>query len=153
MPPFRRVEAARAGPLALGILVPPGPRTQVILRPRALEWDLLPSADENGAFAHFAREEAAAVARRVFQALEQAAIEGMDRLQTLPNSKGGFHVATAAGGFFWLVCLRLPGKPYQPQVFATAAEAQQAVNQLRPYVCPAADATQEYYFNTQNFSR
>src|SRR5205807_2178264 len=31
VPPFRRVESRQAGPTALGILVPPGPRTPVIL--------------------------------------------------------------------------------------------------------------------------
>ena len=41
MCPLRRVEDHRAGPSALGILVPPGRRTFLILRPRALSWDLL----------------------------------------------------------------------------------------------------------------
>ena len=44
MPAFRRVEPHQAGARALGILVPPGPKTVVILRPRGLDWDLLPRA-------------------------------------------------------------------------------------------------------------
>jgi hypothetical protein len=43
MPAFCRVDAQRAGPAALGILVPPGDKTLVVLRPRGLEWDLLPA--------------------------------------------------------------------------------------------------------------
>ena len=38
---FRRVDDDRAGPAAMGILVPPGRRTFLILRPRALAWDLI----------------------------------------------------------------------------------------------------------------
>src|SRR5713101_6464754 len=40
--PFRQVEASGAGPEALGLLLPPGRRTLVLLRPRSLDWDLVP---------------------------------------------------------------------------------------------------------------
>src|SRR5207302_3778230 len=47
MCPLRRVEDAHAGPHAVGILVPPGRRTVVIVRPRALIWDLLLTGERN----------------------------------------------------------------------------------------------------------
>ena len=63
MSAFRRVEAQHAGGNALGILVPPGARTVVILRARSLGWDLLPAAwNGNPAsapvFSVFGRDEA-----------------------------------------------------------------------------------------------
>ena len=61
---LRRVEGDRAGPDALGILVPPARRTFVILRPRALPWDLLLLRDpEAEAFRELGRDEAHAAAR------------------------------------------------------------------------------------------
>ena len=39
---FQRVNPSQAGPAALGILLPPGRRTLVLLRPRSLDWDLVP---------------------------------------------------------------------------------------------------------------
>ena len=42
MAPFRHVEGNQAGPNALGILLPPGRRTLVVVRPRSLAWDLIP---------------------------------------------------------------------------------------------------------------
>ncbi|MGH9676480.1 MAG: hypothetical protein ACRD36_05205, partial [Candidatus Acidiferrum sp.] len=38
---FQRVDAGEAGPSALGILIPPGRRTILIVRPRHLEFDLV----------------------------------------------------------------------------------------------------------------
>ena len=73
MSPLRRVEAGRAGPGALGILVPPGRPTVLILRPRALPWDLLlVRAGEGGEagtpFLHLERQEAEAAAEGLIQA-------------------------------------------------------------------------------------
>ena len=69
---LRRVTDRRAGPAALGILVPPGRRTLVILRLRALAWDLLPiRLHEQAVFCEFGRDEAALLARHVHAALEQ----------------------------------------------------------------------------------
>jgi hypothetical protein len=157
MPPFRRVEDCRASPSALGILVPPGHRTVVVLRPRAMSWDLLalrPGDGPNPAFCDFGRDEAAGVARRVQQALAQAACDGANPVETLAGpAHGGYRVCARAGGFTWLACLRLPGQPYQPVDFTTADEAHAAAARLARFLCPAADADQEYYFNTQNFSR
>src|SRR5262245_2529304 len=117
MPPFRRVEDRQAGPTALGFLVPPGPRTFVILRPRALEWDLLPlrpGGGEGAGFCEFGRDEAAGVARRVQRALEEAAGAGGSPVQAVARPDGeGYLVVARAGEFLWVVCRRAPGQPYQ----------------------------------------
>jgi hypothetical protein len=156
MPPFRRVEDRRAGPTALGILVPPGLRTFVILRPRALEWDLLalrPAEGEAAAdFCEFGRDEAAGVARRVQRALEQAAqgAAGPVLAATLPAGDG-YRVVVRAGEWSWAACRRVPGQPYRVTVFASQESASEAAARLHRFLCPAAEAAQEYYFNTQHF--
>ena len=157
MPPFRRVEDRRAGPTALGILVPPGLRTFVILRPRALEWDLLPLRPNDGGgaaagFCEFGRDEAAGVARRVQCALEQAANAGPNPVQAVarPDS-AGYWVVARAGEFCWVACRRVPGQPYRASLFATLEGARDAAARLALVLCPEADASQEYYFNTQHF--
>jgi hypothetical protein len=152
MPAFRRVEGTHAGPQALGILVPPGPRTFVILRPRAVEWDLLPVSPEGGArFREFGRDEAVDLARRVHTALCDDAAAGYSRLEPLAQP-AGYHLGGVLAGFLWLVCRRLPRQAYRPVVFATLSEALHTAHQLDAFLCPAADADQEYYFNTQNFT-
>lgn len=161
MPAFRRVESTHAGPRALGILVPPGQRTFVILRPRAVEWDLLPvpagvafGSPLNARalrFCDLGRDEAAGLARRVQSALAENAADGGTSLTPLAQA-GGYLVGSVLAGFLWIVCRRSPGQPYRPFSFATREEAQRAADELSPFLCPAADANQEYYFNTQYFS-
>jgi hypothetical protein len=156
MPPFRRVEDRRAGPTALGILVPPGLRTLVILRPRALEWDLLPLRPGEGEaaadFCAFGRDEAAGVARRVQRALEQAAQGAADPVLAAARASGdGYWVVVRAGEWSWAACRRLPGQPYRVNVFASLECAREAAGRLARFLCPQADAAQEYYFNTQHF--
>ena len=159
MPAFRRVDAQHAGPKALGILVPPGVNTLVILRPRGLEWDLLPArwAGEPSippVFCQFGREEAALVARRFQQALEQAVLAGKSPVETFGNPLSQhFQVWVHTSEYVWVLCRRLPGQPYEPVVFAGRDEAESAGRRIAPFFSPAPDANQEYYFNTQNFSR
>src|SRR6266542_7121977 len=113
MPPFRRVEDRRASATALGILVPPGGRSLVILRPRALEWDLLPLRPDGAAFCEFGRDEAAGIARRVQRALEQGVGSDVSPVRTVARPSGdGYHVAVWAGELDWVVCRRVPGQPY-----------------------------------------
>ncbi len=157
MAAFRRVTDRLAGPRALGILVPPGLRTSVILRPRALDWDLLPfeTGDRSGfkpGWTQLGREEAARLARRLQLALEETAASN-DSSATLLVVPDGFLVCLKALDLRWVVCPRVSGKPYQPLVFPSREEALRALQRLLSFVCPAADADQEYYFNTQNFSR
>src|SRR5262245_14490160 len=72
---FRRVEDAQAGPRAVGILVPPGNRTVVIIRPRSLSWDLLLLHGQDAGkhptpFEELDQADAARMARDLFQALK-----------------------------------------------------------------------------------
>jgi hypothetical protein len=158
VPAFRRVDCAQAGADALGILVPPGPRTLVILRPRGLPWDLLPArwigrADTPPSFCTFTRDEAAGVARRLQKAMEEAALAGTDPMQLVGDARGESHqIWMRTEELVWIVCHRTPGRAYQPAVFAVADEARRHAEQLTPILWPAADAEQEYYFNTQHFS-
>jgi len=158
MPAFRRVEPQHAGPNTFGILVPPGARTVVILRARPLAWDLL-AATWNGdpaappAFCAFGRDEAAHVARRLQQALEDAVARGVNPVETLGDAQGkSFQVWVRAADLFWIPCRKTATQNYEPLLFANRDEARQAGEALARIVWPAADAGQEYYFNTQQFA-
>jgi hypothetical protein len=130
----------------------------VILRPRGLTWDLLParwngSADTAPVFCTFGRDEAAGVARRLQRALERAVALGVNPLQTVGDAQGTSHqVWMRADDLVWILCHRMPGQAYQPVVFAAREEALRHAEQLTPIFWPAADAEQEYYFNTQHFA-
>jgi hypothetical protein len=151
MPAFRRVTDRQAGPAALGILVPPGRRTLVILRPRALSWDLLPiRLHERADFCEFGRDEAALLARQVHAALEQA--QGDQQIQA-QAAADGYRVCAPVGGHLWIVCGRAPGQAYRPALFATLDEAEAAARRVAAVLWPGPDAQQEVYFNTQNFTR
>src|SRR4051794_18354997 len=112
MAPFRRVEGNHAGANALGILLPPGGRTLVIVRPRALEWDLLPlNPNENGGprFWETARIEAQDLAQRIYRALEESSSDGSVRVDALMSADGpGYEVRAGLGSFVLVVCARLP---------------------------------------------
>jgi hypothetical protein len=124
-----------------------------------MSWDLLalkPGAapELQAVFCDFERDEAAAVARQVQQALARAACEGVNPVETVAGPmQQGYRLCLRAGGLTWLACPRLPGQPYRPASFATLEEARDAALRLARFVCPNADADQEFYFNTQNFSR
>jgi hypothetical protein len=156
MAPFRQVEGNQAGPNALGILLPPGRRTLVVVRPRSLEWDLIPlNPNENGGprFWEVARIEAPDLAQRLYRALEQAAAAGDARVDPLPALDGrGYEVRVSLGTFVLVVCTRCPGEPYRPHLFATVSEALAAAERIAPLLCPDADAEQPVYFNTRNFA-
>jgi hypothetical protein len=158
MSPFRRVSDERAGAAALGILVPPARRTVVILRPRALAWDLLLLCRNGGAdgatvaIHELGRDEAAAAARRLFHALEAWSAAGRGRMKVVPSPDGaGYWVQAEAGEFALIACPRLPGQPYRPTVFVDLDEAKRAALSIGAVLCPEPDAEQEFYFNTQNF--
>jgi hypothetical protein len=158
MPAFRRVEPQYASANALGILVPPGPRTVVILRARPLAWDLL-AATWNGdpatgpAFCAFGRDEAAHVARRLQQALEDAVARGVNPVETFGDAREtSFQVWVRAAELFWIPCRKTAARNYEPLLFSSRNEARRAGEALSRFVWPAADAAQEYYFNTQQFA-
>ena len=154
MSPFRRVPDDRAGAAALGILVPPASRTVVILRPRALAWDLLLLCEEGttAVIHQLGRDAAAGAARRLYYALEAWAAGGAGRMKVVPSPGGaGWWVRAEAGEFALIACPRQPGRAYRPTLFADLEEAKRAALSIGAVLCPETE--QEFYFNTQNFSR
>src|SRR5688500_17181821 len=107
---FRRVEGEKAGPEALGILVPPGKRTFLILRPRSLPWDLLMCrGPDDLSFVQLAHDEASAAAQGLYRALRDWAAGGPGSIETV-----GAGVRVVIGPFALVVCPRTPGQPYAP---------------------------------------
>ncbi len=137
---FRRVEADRAGPEALGILVPPGKRTFVILRPRALPWDaVLCKSAEDLTFAQLAHDEASAAAQGLYRALR-------DHEEVVLG--GGAFLRVLVGPFVFVVCPRVPGQPYTP---LSPAAAPDAAERFAAVLDPEGE--QELYFNVRFFER
>jgi hypothetical protein len=137
---FLRVEADKAGPSAVGILVPPAKRTFVILRPRAVPIDLLVCRSaQDPRFADLAHDEASAAAQALWRALNN-----WDGVAGLTVGEG--RLSFLVGGFLLLACLRVPGQPYAPMA-ATAEDA----DRLRSALCPAGG--REVYFNMRFFER
>jgi hypothetical protein len=159
MSSLRRVSDDRAGPSALGILVPPGRHTFVILRPRALDLDLLlvkrdAAGNPSLEFRPVTQAEAASLAQALYGALQAWAAGGSGRVEVVPAGACGAAYLRAQVGVFPLVaCRRTPGKPYQPAAFAEAGEAEAAAAALRATLCPPAGGEQEVYLNTRNFAR
>jgi hypothetical protein len=159
VPAFCRVDARQAGPGALGILVPPGQRTVVILRPRSLPLDLLPLAPgleqvQPAVFCVFNRDEAAGVARGVHEALERGAGRLPNPIEVVFSPPGQrYGVCARIGGYLWIACRRVAGAAYEPVFYPTVEEAGALAARLTPFLWPPADAEQEFYFNTQAFAR
>ncbi|MBV9122335.1 MAG: hypothetical protein JO112_03105 [Planctomycetes bacterium] len=159
---FRRVEGEQAGPEALGILVPPGRRTLVVLRPRSLDFDLLLLRDgQDLVFWEAGRGEATHLALKLRRVLEEGARGGNGDaatpsrgsfLETISQpAPDGYQLLAKMGVFRLLACRRVPGQPYQPMLFATAGEARDAAERLAHILCPRPEVAQELYFNTKNF--
>jgi hypothetical protein len=159
MPAFRRVNGDQAGPAALGLLVPPGRRTLLIVRPRALAWDLVivHSSRKTGpttSFRDFGRDEALAASEGLYLALEEWTRGGPGRVEATSAPDGtGFVVRAQVGIFPLLVCPREPGRPYRPLIFPELHEAQKAAAAVAVALRPAAGAEREVYFNTHHFAR
>jgi hypothetical protein len=137
---FRRVEADQAGPEALGILVPPGKRTFVILRPRALPWDaVLCKGADDLTFAQLAHDEASAAAQGLYRALKE-------REEVVAGV--GTHLHLLVGPFVLVVCARVPGQPYTP---LSSAAAPDAAERFAAVLDPEGE--QELYFNVRFFER
>ncbi len=155
---FVRVDHKQAGTTALGVLVPPGAKTLVIARPKALAWDLLPARwDGDGThapeFCEFTRDDAAPVARQLMKDLEGAAAAGVNPVQTFGDAAGTcVQIWVHTPEYVWIVCRRTPGKAYRPMIFQSQDAARREAEAIAAVVWPAADRKQEYYFNTQNFS-
>ena len=134
---FRRVDAEQAGPTALGILIPPARRTFVILRPRALPFDLLLCrGPDDPTFNALTHDEASAAAQALYRGLR----EGLARVEA------GVHLRAHVGPLSFVACARVEGQPYTP-LSPDPAEAEVLVGYLRPA------GEQEVYFNTRFFER
>ncbi|MHB1426546.1 MAG: SPOR domain-containing protein [Gemmataceae bacterium] len=155
MCPLRRVEGHRASPSALGILTPPGWRTFLILRPRALSWDLLLlRPDSVNTFREMPRAEADRLADELLQALGHWSEGASGHVEEIAcPEEGGFWVRVRVGPFALLVCGRQPGQPYQPLTFPDAETALTAAAQLRGILRPPANVEQEVYLNTHHFQQ
>jgi hypothetical protein len=134
---YRRVEADTASESALGILVPPARQTFVILRPRALAWDLVLCRDEEDAsFRALAHDEASFAAQSIDKALRNG--ESPEVFQLLSQ------VRLRLGDFVFVLCARVSGQPYVPLL---AGESEAEV--LRAAF--VGDEEQELYFNLRHF--
>jgi hypothetical protein len=156
---LRRVEAERAGPSALGILVPPGRRTFLIVRPRSLTCDLLLlQAGEGLAFRDLAQSEAQALARELHRLLEARPVldpvGGAKRVEVVatPDGKGSW-LRARVGALVLLACPRRPGQAYEPLVFTDEAEVRAVAARLEAVLWPHPGVDQELYFNTRHFGR
>src|SRR5260370_24776237 len=159
MCPRGRVQDARAGPRVVGILIPPGPRTVVVLRPRSLNWDLLllrddTPSDNTSPFREFSQEHALQAARALFQALlawSEKRIPG--RIEPVSSRDGSTHqVQAEIGAFNLIVCQRQPGRPYRPKEFSSAEDARAVAEVLAAKLSPMGVVEQEDYLNTRNFT-
>lgn len=154
MCPLRRVTDTEAGPDAVGMLLPPGPFTFLIIRPRSLAWDLLlVNSAQDLAFRQLRRDEAPLVAQKVYRALERWIEQGDG--QVAPIARPGnsdFWLQARLGNYVFLVCPRRPGQPYQPLGYSELGSAQAAASQLAQTLCPTSDVEQEIYFNLHHFT-
>jgi hypothetical protein len=155
MSAFRRVEGKEAGPAALGVLAPPGRRTHLILRPRALPWDLVLLRPANASVFHeMERDEATATAEELVRALEAWADGAPGRIEAASAPRGpGFWLHVHAGLFSLLLCPRAPGRPYEAERFAGEDAARAAAADLTTILRPPPGVQQELYFNTRHFGR
>ncbi len=155
MCPLRRVEDRRAGPSALGILVPPGRRHLLILRPRALFWDLLLlRSDSAQAFREMPQNEATALVLALYRALGSGTDPVDECVEEVAGPDGrGFRLSVRVGPFALVVCGRRPGQPYQALTFPSVETAEAASEQLHGILCPPPHIEQEVYLNTRHFTR
>ncbi len=153
MCPLRRVEGHRAGPSALGILVPPGRRTFLIVRPRSLPWDLLLLRPHSAtAFHELYPEQAGRIAEALCDELGSWPKNAANEVEEVVCADGrGFWLRVRAGPFLLLVCGRQPGQPYQPWVFPDVESARGAAEQLRGILRPLEEIDQEVYLNNRHF--
>ena len=138
---FQRVEAEQAGPAALGILIPPAQRTFVILRPRAMAFDLLlcrSAADPS--FHALSHAEASTSAQSLYRGLR----EGLARVEA------GGYLRAHVGQQTFVACARVEGLPYTPLAL-DPEEADVLAARLAGFLSPAGE--QEVYFNTRFFER
>lgn len=155
MSPFRVVDSSQAGPDAVGILVPPGRRTVVVVRPRALNLDfLLVFRDEDGEPTAGFHEAGRAEASMLAANLQRGLLGGSCRVEIVPSTNvDGFWVRAEAGAFLLIACRRVAGQPYRPAVFATREEAEKVAADIAGILNPPPDTERELYVNAEHFGR
>jgi hypothetical protein len=155
---FRRVDGRDAGPSAVGILIPPGRRTVLIVRPRALAWDLLPLRSgldlvATSPFHEVGHQEAPGLVQELQRSLEAWADDRRSQVEVVSAARGdGYQVRVRVGRFLLIACDRDSGQPYRPAVFATLDGARNAASSLTGFLCPEPGSDQELYINTRNFT-
>jgi hypothetical protein len=156
---LRRVPDALAGPRAVGILIPPGPRTVLILRPRSLAWDLLLLAPPEqrtrlSPFRELTKAEGLRVAQELFQAMvgwSSGIVRGT--VEAVSSPDGSTHqVQAEIGSFNLVVCKRQPGQAYQPNEFTSAEDAVALADILSAKLKVTEAVDQEVYLNTRHFA-
>ena len=153
MPGLRLVSDETAGHAAVGILVPPGTRTILIVRPRSLAWDLvLVQSAANPAFREMNQAEGRETARALFEALLQWTAGGPGHAAPAVAEAGSL-VWIDVGDFSLVACERRPNQPYRPMVFVREEDARQAAGSLAGILNPPPGADQEVYFNIRHFVR
>ncbi len=157
MSSFRIVDARQAGPTAVGVLIPPGRRTVVVVRPRTLDLDLLlvyrgEDGEPTAAFHEAGRAEAAMLAENLQRHLLQSAGKRSCQTEVVPaTGADGFWVRAEVGAFLLIACRRIAGQPYRPAVFATREEAERVAAAAGAALNPGEDA--ELYVNADFFGR
>jgi hypothetical protein len=156
---LRRVPDALAGSRAVGILLPPGPRTVLIVRPRALDWDLLLLAPHEHRtrllpFRELTQTEGIQAAQELFQALSGwscGKVPGSVEAVSAPD--GSTHqVQAEIGSFNLIVCKRQPGQPYAPNEFSSPEDAWALADILSAKLRATGSIEQEVYLNTRHFA-
>lgn len=150
---FRPVSGDRAGARAVGILVPPGRRTVVVVRPRALDFDLLvarPDAEGNAGpgFAEAERADAIILAQNLVKVLSAGAA---GQVREVPAREGtGSWVQARVGPHVLIACARQPGQAYRPMLWPSQDKTAEAIGQISRALFPETE--QELYTNVLNFA-
>jgi hypothetical protein len=135
----------------------------VILRPRHLEWDLIPvefRPDGSSKLWETDRHEAFLAMQALERGLADVELGGAGRIDAVadncPSGKPADHrvkLQVTIGSQAFVACLRRPGKAYEPFVFADQDAAERAAQAIGAVVFPDASREQELYFNTDCFVR
>ncbi len=155
---LRRVDGRQAGAAAVGILIPPGPRTVLIVRLRGLPLDLLLTRSGEGGekgtpFLHLDADDAPVMAEGLARALARWVEGGPGGVEEAVAPDGqGYWVQARLGAFPLVACPREPGRPYRPAAFATPEEAARTAAAITRALRPE-DGRPEVYVNDRHFHR
>jgi hypothetical protein len=150
---LRHVDGSLAGPAALGILLPPGPRTLLVLRPRSLSVDLLLlRTAEATEFRDLTRVEGERVGRDLLDMLGAWLAGGAGSVEAVALDGGAGHVVRAViGSLPFVACARAPGRPYQPEVLTDGDSADVLAARLAAALRPPPGHELEVYMNLRQF--